>query len=156
MLVRIVRYLAWEDKRYGEAELRLLIYLVNPQRTAIDIGAAEGVYAFYLQKLARRCIAFEPNPESYAHLKCALPGVEIHHAAVSSVHGPAVLRVPVVNNVAYHGWGTIESKNSLAELPPHSIREIKVRPRWGPATSISRFGKHLSSTPDSPARTATS
>jgi FkbM family methyltransferase len=122
----LLSWRAWEDSRYGEAELRLLRYLVPPQRTAIDIGAAEGVYAFNLQKLARRCIAFEPNPESYAYLKRALPGVEIYLAAVSSVDGQAVLRVPVVNNVAYDGWGTIEPKNSLAELPAHSVREIKV------------------------------
>jgi len=122
----LVRWRAWEDKRFGEPEIRLLKYLVDPRRIAIDIGAAEGVYTFYLQKIARRCVAFEPNPDSYAYLKRALTGVEIHHAAVSSVEGEATLRVPVVNGIAYAGWGTIEPKNQLTEVPRHSLREIRV------------------------------
>src|SRR5437016_14396232 len=92
----LVRWRAWEDKRFGEPEIRLLKYLVDPQRTAVDIGAAEGVYAFYLQRIAQRCVAFEPNPDSYAFLKRALTGVEIYHAAVSAVEGEAILRVRVV------------------------------------------------------------
>ena len=42
------------------------------------------------------------------------------------MEGEATLRVPVVNGIAYAGWGTIEPKNQLAELPPHSLRKIKV------------------------------
>jgi len=123
----LVRWRAWEDRRFGEPEIRLLKYLVDPRRTAIDIGAAEGVYAFYLQRMARRCVAFEPNPDSYAYLKRALTGVEIHRAAVSAVEGDATLRIPVVKGIAYAGWGTIEPKNQLTELPTHSVREIRVR-----------------------------
>jgi FkbM family methyltransferase len=123
----LVKWRAWEDKRFGEPEIRLLKYLVDSRRTAIDIGAAEGVYAFYLQRMARRCVAFEPNPDSYAYLQRALTGVELHHAAVSAADGEATLRVPVVKGVAYAGWGTIESKNQLVELPAHGLREIKVR-----------------------------
>jgi FkbM family methyltransferase len=57
----------------------------------------------------------------------ALPGGEIHRAAVSAVEGDATLRVPVVNGIPYAGWGTIEPKNQLAELPTHVVDEIKVR-----------------------------
>ena len=81
--------------------------------TALDIGAAEGVYAFFLQRLAQRCIAFEPNPSSHLGLKRALPEVEVHQAAVSSVDGDATLRVPVVKGIPYAGWGTIEPKINL-------------------------------------------
>jgi FkbM family methyltransferase len=59
-------------------------------------------------------------------LKRALPGVEIHQAAVSAVEGNATLRVPVVNGIQYTGWATIEPKNQLTELPPHVVEEIKV------------------------------
>src|ERR1700730_5703190 len=96
-------------------------------RTALDIGAAEGVYALFLQRLAQRCIAFEPNPSAHWGLKRALPEVEVHQAAVSSVDSNATLRVPVVNGIPYAGWGTIEPKNQLAELPTHVVDEIKVR-----------------------------
>ena len=123
----LLKWRAWQAARFGEPEIRLLRYLVDPTRAAIDIGAAEGVYAFLLQRLALRCIAFEPNPSSHLGLKRALPGVEIHEAAVSAVEGDATLRVPVVNGIPYAGWGTIEPKNRLAELPTHVVDEIKIR-----------------------------
>ena len=46
---------------------------------------------------------------------------------MSAVEGDATLRVPVVNGIPYAGWGTIEPKNTLAELPTHVVQEIKVR-----------------------------
>ena len=123
----LLEWRAWQAARFGEPEIRLLRYLVDPMKAAIDIGAAEGVYSFFLQRLARRCIAFEPNPSSHLGLKRALPEVEIHQAAVSAAEGYATLRVPVVNGIAYAGWGTIEPKNQLAELPTHIVEGIKVR-----------------------------
>src|ERR1700741_672839 len=80
----LLRWQAWESTRFGEPEIRLLRYLVDPRRTAIDIGAAEGIYAFHLQRLARRCVAFEPNPVLCAYLRAALPQVETHQVAVSA------------------------------------------------------------------------
>jgi FkbM family methyltransferase len=123
----LLKWRAWQGVHFGEPEIRLLRYLVDPRRKAIDIGAAEGVYAFFLQRLAQHCIAFEPNPSSHLDLKLALPEVEIHQAAVSAVDGDATLRVPVVNGIPYRGWGTIESKDQLAELPPHTVEEFRVR-----------------------------
>ena len=46
---------------------------------------------------------------------------------MSSVDGDATLRVPVVKGIPYAGWGTIEPKNQLAELPTHVVDEFKVR-----------------------------
>jgi FkbM family methyltransferase len=123
----LLKWRAWQAARFGEPEIRLLRYLVDPMRAAIDIGAADGVYAFFLQRLAQRCIAFEPNPWLYLGLKSALPEVEIHQAAVSAVEGDATLRVPVINGIPYTGWATIEPKNQLAEFPMHVVEEIKVR-----------------------------
>jgi|SRR5215469_12481424 FkbM family methyltransferase len=123
----LLKWRAWQAVRFGEPEIRLLRYLVDPMRAAIDIGAAEGVYSFFLQRLALRCIAFEPNPWLQLGLKRALPEVEIHQAAVSAVEGDATFRVPVVNGIPYTGWATIEPKNQLTELPPHVVEEIKVR-----------------------------
>jgi FkbM family methyltransferase len=123
----LLRWRAWEAAAHSEREIRLLRYLVDPQRIAIDIGAAEGIYALRLQQLARKCIAFEPNPSSYLALKRVLPEVESVQAAVSACDGDAVLRIPVVNGIPYTGWGTVEPKNRLAELPTHDLQEIKVR-----------------------------
>jgi FkbM family methyltransferase len=123
----MLRWRAWEDMHFGEPELRLLKYLVDPRKSAIDIGGAEGVYAFHLQQLAQHCIVFEPNPTFCSNLKRALPSAEIHQAAVSRAEGEATLRVPLVNAVPYSGWGTIEPKNRFSELPPHTVEEIKVQ-----------------------------
>ena len=123
----LLKWRAWQAARFGEPEIRLLRYLVDPTRAAIDIGAAEGVYSFFLQRLALRCIAFEPNPWLHLGLKRALPNIEIHQTAVSSVEGNATLRVPVVNGIPYTGWATIEPKNQFAEFPAHVVEEIKVR-----------------------------
>jgi Methyltransferase FkbM domain len=101
----LLKWRAWQAARFGEPEIRLLRYLVDPMRAAIDIGAAEGVYAVFLQGLAQRCIAFE----------------------VSAVEGDATLRVPVVNGIPYTGWATIEPKNQFPGFPPHVVEEIKVR-----------------------------
>ena len=123
----LIKWRAWQAARFGEPEIHLLRYLVDPKRGAIDVGAAEGVYAFFLQRLAQRCIAFEPNPSVHSGLKRALPELEIYQAAVSAVEGDTILRVPVVNGVPYAGWGTIEPKNQLTALPTHVVQEIKVR-----------------------------
>jgi hypothetical protein len=42
---------------------------VRRDAVAIDVGAANGVYAYFLQRLARTCHAFEANPNSTALLK---------------------------------------------------------------------------------------
>jgi FkbM family methyltransferase len=104
-----------------------LKYLVDPGRVAIDIGAAEGVYAFHLERLARHCVAFEPNPFLCSALRRALPELEVHQAAVSAVEGDAILRVPVVKGIPLRGWGTIEPKNQLTEVPTDVLEEFKVR-----------------------------
>ena len=123
----LLRWSAWEYWYFGEPEIRLLRYLVDPEKIALDIGAADGVYTFYLQRLAKRCIAFEPNPISFSNLKRALPGSEIYQAAISSRDGGAWLRVPVVAGVGYGGWGTIEPQNQFSELPGCDVERFKVR-----------------------------
>jgi FkbM family methyltransferase len=123
----LLRWRAWESAHHNEPEIQILRYLVDPGRTAIDVGAAEGIYAYCLQRLARHCIAFEPNPDSLAALKRALPTVETYNAAVSAQEGYTSLRVPVVNGIRYSGWGTIEPNNRFAELPAHVVSETTVR-----------------------------
>jgi FkbM family methyltransferase len=122
----LFRWQTFENWRYGEPELRLLKSLVDPNRVAIDVGAADGVYSYFISKIAKRCIAFEPNPVLFRILKLNLPNVHIYHAALSSSAGGASLRVPVVNGVGYFGWATIEPENTLSELEPNEIRSIEV------------------------------
>jgi hypothetical protein len=73
----LLRWRAWEDLHFGEPEL-LLKYLVDPDRIALDIGPAEGVYLFHLKRLALHCVAFEPNPKSFEQSQRAISGIEIY------------------------------------------------------------------------------
>src|SRR5262245_15958727 len=100
-----------------EAEIGLLPYLVDQDRTAIDIGAADGGYALYLSSLAKHCVAIEPNPVKCMRLKKMLPRVRVIQMAASSSKGEAVLRVPIVNGIKYQGWATMHDGNKLNELP---------------------------------------
>jgi hypothetical protein len=43
----LLKWRAWQAMRFGEPEIRLLRYLVDPMRSAIDIGAAEGVHILF-------------------------------------------------------------------------------------------------------------
>lgn len=110
----------------GEAELTRLLSLVDPDRLAIDIGAAEGVYAWHLKRLAHKCIAFEPNPVMAKLVRRRLPCVELHECALSSRAYTARLRIPV-GNVPLTGLGTIETANDLAEFAV--VKNIDVQSR---------------------------
>lgn len=117
----LLKWRAWQAARFGEPEIRLPRYLVDPMRTALDIGAAEGVYAFFLQRLAQRCIAFEPNPSSHWGFKAC-------YSRDRDPPGCGVIRGRRCHlTIPYAGWGTIEPKNQLAELPTHVVDEFKVR-----------------------------
>jgi FkbM family methyltransferase len=122
-----LRWRAHKEAKTGEPELALLPYLVDPTKTAIDVGAAEGTYTFPLNRLAKRCIAFEPNPLSCARLQRALPKCTIHQIAISDRCGSAEIYVPVVNGVSYSGWGTMHPQRLHGELPPHNLNPISVK-----------------------------
>ena len=85
---------AREFLRNGEAEARLLPLLVDHDRTAVDIGAADGVYTWQLMRLAKSVVAFEPNPKSVYSLRRASPKVDIRQIALSNGNRRDTLRVP--------------------------------------------------------------
>ena len=93
---------------HGEPELRLVPQLCDPARLALDVGANQGFYSTVMRRHARLCHAFEPNPEYAWIYREVLPGVVLHVAALSDEAGRARFRIPVVDAVAYAGWGTLE------------------------------------------------
>jgi len=119
--------LAWAEYNQGEQELRRLSEWVSTDRAAIDIGSNQGIYSWTLAPLASHVHAFEPQPELAARLRKALPSVTVHAIALSDQAGTLELKVPVVNNVAYKGWATLESEETLAKLKPDAIRSVSVR-----------------------------
>jgi FkbM family methyltransferase len=81
--------------RRGEPELRLLAGLVDPHRTAVDVGANKGTYTWFLSHLCRHVYAYEPNPAMRWMLtRCTPSNVTVFPRALSDRNGEAVLRIP--------------------------------------------------------------
>jgi FkbM family methyltransferase len=93
-----------------EPELRLLPYLVDPRRAALDVGANRGLYTTHLRRCARAVFAFEPLPHLARRLGLAYPDVTVQATALSDAPGTAELRVPGHN----FSWATVEAANPLA------------------------------------------
>lgn len=93
-----------ERWRIFELEYFLLNLLADPSRTAIDVGANEGIYAGRLSQLCSSVHCFEPNPWVAARLRAKLrPSVTVHEAAASSRSGIGELRIPYIGEVEMHG-----------------------------------------------------
>ena len=91
---------AWKNRNnlFGlHAPARVLIELVPKGTTAIDAGAAHGLYTYFISRAADRTLAFEPNPAQFHRLhRARLRGVEVFQAALSDTDGTATLHVPDV------------------------------------------------------------
>ena len=64
-----IRYKAQKEWWRGEPEFRLLPFLVDRRRNAIDVGANKGTYTYALARLAKHVWAFEPNPKMFKILE---------------------------------------------------------------------------------------
>jgi FkbM family methyltransferase len=90
-LARVAR----RELRRGEPEVRLLPYLVDPTRAAIDAGANRGVWSYLLSPLATKVFAFEPNPKLFAVLRAgARANVECLAFGLSDQDGGGRLLIP--------------------------------------------------------------
>ena len=83
------------EKRKGEAGLRLLPFLLDPRRAALDIGANRGIWAHEMAQVCELVWAFEPNPKLFAVLKAAAARpVVCRTEALSDADGEADLLIP--------------------------------------------------------------
>lgn len=83
------------ELRHGEPGLRLLPFLVDPDRAAIDAGANRGIWTGLMVRHCRTVWAFEPNPKLYAFLQSALgEAADCRQVALSDRDGEAPLMVP--------------------------------------------------------------
>jgi FkbM family methyltransferase len=94
--------------RRGEPELRLLAGLVDPYRTAVDVGANNGSDTWFLSRLCRHVYAYEPNPAIRWMLKKQRArNVTIFGRALSDHCGEGVLRIPVRRGRYANNEGTL-------------------------------------------------
>jgi FkbM family methyltransferase len=107
-----------------EPELRLLPALCRKDALALDIGANEGFFSFYLLPLARKVIAFEPLPQMLAHLRGRyLDKIEIYGVIISDHAGQGELRYPAGGYMS----ATVAPSNSAA-LESGRVIETVVAP----------------------------
>ena len=86
------------ELRKGEPGLRLLPFLVDPARAALDIGANRGIWAHQMALHTRAVLAFEPNPKLFAFLaRAARKPVLCRREALSDSDGQAELLIPGEN-----------------------------------------------------------
>ena len=107
----LIHLLAWKNFFFGEPEIKFLKNIVNKEKTAIDIGANRGIYSYFLSKLAKDVIAYEPNPKMFNFLlKAKIKGVKINNIALSDSKRISFLKIPIFNDVEVDGWASL-SKN---------------------------------------------
>jgi FkbM family methyltransferase len=109
-----------------EPELRLLPRLCAREGLALDVGAHEGVYSYFMLRQAARVIAFEPNPVLAAHLRRTFGArLDVRETALSDTAGSARLHIPQRGSEAVTSNGSIEA--SAAE-PQSDVFTVSTTP----------------------------
>lgn len=117
---------ARRELRRGEAELRILPFLVDPTRIAVDAGANKGVYTYWLERLAAHVHAYEPNPKMLKVLDASVGAkATVHHAALSDQVGEFALRIPKTAKGRYSNQGASLNHAKVGD----SYGEVMVRTR---------------------------
>jgi FkbM family methyltransferase len=110
------------EKRKGEPGLRLLPFLVDPSRMAMDIGANRGIWADEMAQLTDAVWAFEPNPKLYAFLeRAACPMVTCRPIALSDAAGEAELLIPGEKG-RYSNQGASLNPDKVGDAPHLRVR----------------------------------
>jgi FkbM family methyltransferase len=118
---------AWQVG-YFDLELRLLPYLCDRTKVAVDVGASVGDYTVHLLNHSRKCYAFEPRPEGAAYLAWKLgsarePRLRVETVALSDSAGEAQLRIPA--NEA--GRSSLDKANPLEQLGTLRVSTVPMR-----------------------------
>jgi FkbM family methyltransferase len=121
-----IRYKAQKEWWRGEREFRLLPFLVDRRRNAVDVGANKGTYTYALARLAKRVWAFEPNPKMFEILRRgAAANVTASMVALSDRSGLAEFRVPRMRKGGFSNQGGSLSTTKITE----NYRSVSVEAR---------------------------
>lgn len=120
-----IRYLVAKARLKGEAELKLVPFLADPERLSLDVGANKGVYSFVLRRHSHHVVAFEPNPKIRAVLcRWADQNVEVSPYALADKSGRSEFRIPRGSRGYSNQRGTL-SRARMSESD--GIIEVEVR-----------------------------
>jgi FkbM family methyltransferase len=89
---------------------------------SLDIGAAHGVYSYWLSKISTSVIAYEPDIHwATALTKAKIPNLTVRNLAVSNKVGPVEMYIPQEDGSADRGLG------SLNPMDLDAVRKITVQ-----------------------------
>ncbi len=104
--------LIWR-RGYSDDELRLIPFLCDKSKIAIDIGASGGLYVSHMLKYSKSCYAFEPQLNKAFKLVKLLSGLKtplyVEPVALSNKSGKVNLKL-FTNDL---GRSTIEEENQI-------------------------------------------
>ena len=119
------KYARSEDK--GESEIKLLPFLVDRQRAAIDVGANAGLYTYFMSKLCKKVYAFEPHEQLANFLKKATnENVDVINAALSDQAETRTFYTPIVNGKESLNIASLDEKTALKKPCAKTVIETKV------------------------------
>jgi len=119
------RYRGYKWWRWGERELHFVGALCDRQRLSIDVGANRGMYAYFMGRTSRHCLAFEPNPRMLPELRLQAVNTTIYPYALSDHAFVAELRIPKEDSRLLTGSATIETAVQLS--PDVIVEKIEAR-----------------------------
>jgi len=125
--------LNWREEvyyhKYGEIELHLVEFLCDRRRDAIDVGAHEGCYVYWLRRYARHVIAFEPLPKCAEALVTKFgTSITIRNLALGQEAGKAILRIPEIDGALVPGCASLSPSGNGAEASGHLDIEVRTAP----------------------------
>lgn len=118
----------WSRIHFPEAEMAWLHNLSGrPFDVAVDVGAALGGYAWLLDRVARRVIAFEPGQDHAEFLALGLGGtrIELERKAVGAADGSLPMYTPGDDTDARHS-ATLSADNPVVAAQATHVREVPV------------------------------
>lgn len=87
----------WYRRATGRLDPRMAILgpILRAGTTAVDVGAHNGVYTYYLERAGLHVEAFEPVPECQAVIAAMRGDITLHRVALSDRSGAAELVIPL-------------------------------------------------------------
>ena len=123
-----LRFHYWKLLGKLENEILILKSLVGNGKTAIDIGANEGIYSYALSKLCERVEAFEPQPWCseiiLAYSQYSGSKINVHTVGLSESIGSLPLHIPIVGgrlNTYLASFHEVEGERQSIKVPIHKL-----------------------------------
>lgn len=120
-----VRAMAYWYSPEAEPELRYLRRLCPHLRTAVDVGANHGYYAYHMARCFEQVYAFEANAqEDFDLWHSRRANLHVFAYGLSDRAGPVTLRLPVYRGQPLAGWASAAER----ALPfAEGFREVMAR-----------------------------